>query len=92
MYVGQGTAIRFLESWISLLDSLFFPGSLFRHMEPIYMVGIFQEAGDADSRARTRSQVEVDCFIIPYTFIRPSHLYQEYHVNCIVITNDGRIG
>ena len=31
--------------------------------------------------------------IIPYssTFIRFSHLYQEYHVHCTVITNDGRV-
>ena len=36
-----------------------------------------QQAGDADSRARTRSQVQFDYFSIPYTstFIRLSHLY-----------------
>ena len=37
------------------------------------------------------NQVLVDYFIILYssTFIRMSHLYQEYHVHSIVITNDG---
>ena len=55
-------------------------------------VGVWcDSAGDADSRARTRSQVQVDYFIIPYTstFIRLSYLYQECHAHCIVITNDG---
>ena len=55
------------------------------------MAGVLQEAGDADSRARTRSQVSVEYFIIPYTstFIRLSHLYLEFCVHCIVIMNDG---
>ena len=55
------------------------------------MAGVLQEAGDADSRARTRSQVSVEYFIIPYTstFIRLSHLYQEFCVQCIIILNDG---
>ena len=55
------------------------------------MAGVFQEEGDADSRVRTRSQVQVHYFIIPYTstFIRLSYLYQEYHAHCIIITNDG---
>ena len=58
------------------------------------MAGVLQETGDADSRARTRSQVKVDYFIIPYTstFIRLSHLYQECHAHCIVIPNDGGMG
>ena len=55
------------------------------------MAGVLQEAGDADSRTHARSQVKVDYFNIPYTptFIRFSHFYQEYHVHCIVVMNDG---
>ena len=55
------------------------------------MAGVLQEAGDADSGTCTRSQVKVDYFNIPYTstFIRFSHFYQEYHVHCIVVMNDG---
>ena len=61
------------------------------------MAGVLQEAGDADLRARTRSQVEVEYFIIPYipytsTFFRLSHLHQEFCVHYIVIMNDGGIG
>ena len=54
------------------------------------MAGVLQEAGDAESRARTRSQVYVEYFTIPYTstFIRLSHLYQEFYVHCIIIMND----
>ena len=58
------------------------------------MAGILQEAEDADSRAHTRSQVQVEYFIIPYTstFIRLSHLYQEFSVHCIVIMMHGGNG
>ena len=54
------------------------------------MAGVLQEAGDADSRAHTRSKVSVEYFIIPYTstFIRLAHLYLEFCVCCIVIMND----
>ena len=71
----------FIRSWISILDAL---------MESINVAAVVQEAGDADSRTHTRSQVQVDYFIIPYssTFIRLSHLFQECSVHCIVITND----
>ena len=60
-------------------------------MELINVAGVLQDAWDVDSRARTRSQVQVDYFIIPYTStsIRLFHLYHECHVHCIVITNDG---
>ena len=63
-------------------------------MESINVTGVLQEVGDADSRARTRSQVQVEYFIIPYTsiFIRLSHLYHELCVHCIVIMNDGGMG
>ena len=63
-------------------------------MESINVAGVLQEAGDADSRAHTRSQVWVEYFIIPYTstFIRLSDLYQEFCVHCIVIMNDGGVG
>ena len=58
------------------------------------MTGVLQETGDADSRACIRSQVYVDYLIILYnsTFIRLSHLYQECHVHCIVVANDGGTG
>ena len=57
----------------------------------INVAGVLQEAGDADSRARIRSQVKVEYFIIPYTstLIRLSHLYQEFCAHCIIIMNDG---
>ena len=53
------------------------------------VVGVLHEVGDADFRASTRSKVYVEYFVIPYTstFIRLSHLYQECHVHCIVITD-----
>ena len=59
------------------------------------MVGVLQEAGDADSRARIRSQMSVDYFIIPYTFkfIRLPHFYQQYYIRCIfIITIDEVLG
>ena len=60
-------------------------------MKSINVAGVLQEAGDADSRARTRSQVLVEYFIIHYTstFIRLSHLYQEFCAHCVFIMNDG---
>ena len=66
----------------------------FEWMELINVAGVLQEAGDADSRPPTRSQVLVDYLIIPYTstFVRLSHLYQESHAHCIVITNDELMG
>ena len=58
------------------------------------MAGVLQEAGDADSKARNRSQVEVEYFIIPYisTFIRLSHLCQEFYVHSIIIIKGGLEG
>ena len=55
------------------------------------MAGVLQEAGDADSRARIRSQVYVEYFIIPYTStcIRLSHLYEQFCLHCLLIMNDG---
>ena len=63
-------------------------------MESINLAGILQEAGDADWRAPNRSQVYVKYAIIPQTstFIRLPHLYQEFYIHCIVITNDGGMG
>ena len=49
VYVDQGSKIQFVGSWISFLDCLFFPGSLFGQMEPIIVTGVLQEAGHADS-------------------------------------------
>ena len=36
-------------------------------MKSINMASVLQEAGDADSKACTRSQVQVEYFIIPCT-------------------------
>ena len=67
---------------------------MFGRMESINAAGVLQEAGGADSRAPTRSQVYVEYVIISYTstFIRLSHLYQKFYVHLIVITNDEGIG
>ena len=55
---------------------------------------VLQEAGDANSRVHTRSQVEVEYFIIHYTstFIRLSHSTEEFCVHCIVIMNYSGMG
>ena len=86
--------IRFAEGSISFLDSLFFPGSLFGRMESINVADILQEAGDANSRARIRSQVRIEYNIIPYTStpITLPHLCQGYHDHCIVTSSDGGDG
>ena len=34
-------------------------------MESINVAGVLQETGDADSRVRTKCQVQVEYFIIP---------------------------
>ena len=49
-------------------------------MKTIDVAGVLQEADDVGSRPCTRSQVLVEYFIIPYTFIsiRISHLCQGY--------------
>ena len=94
MYIAQGSRTRFVGSRISFLGSLCFSGYLFGRMELINVGGVLQEAGDADSRAGTISQVLVEYFIFPQTstFIRLSHFYQEFCVHCIVIINDGGMG
>ena len=61
------------------------------------VAGVLQEADDADSRAHTRSQVYIEYFIIPYSFIsiRLPRLCQGYHDDCVVTANDvgmGRLG
>ena len=63
-------------------------------MESTDVAAVLQEAGDADSRARTRSQVWVEYNIIPYTStsITLLHLCQEYHDHYIVISSNGRMG
>ena len=55
------------------------------------MAGVLLEAGDADSMANTKSQVQVEYFIYLYisTFIRLSNLYWEFYVHGIVVINDG---
>ena len=52
------------------------------------VAGVLQEAGNPDSRARTRSQVEYN--IIPYTStsITLPHLCQGYHGHYIVISSN----
>ena len=39
------------------VDSLLFSGYFFGQMKLINVAGVLQEAGDADSKAHTRSQV-----------------------------------
>ena len=58
------------------------------------VAGVLQEAGDADSRAHTRSQVSVEYNIIPYTStsITLPHLCQGYHSHCVVTSSDGGMG
>ena len=58
----------------------------------MYVAGVLQEAEDADSTARTRSQVWNEYNIIPYTStsITLPHLCQGYHGHCIVtVSNEG---
>ena len=52
------------------------------------------EAGDAESRAGTKSQRQVEYFISLYTstFIRLSHFYHEFCVHFITIMNGGGMG
>ena len=49
------------------------------------VAGVLQEAGYADSRVLTRSQVLVEYSIIPYTStsIALPHMCQGYHGHCI---------
>ena len=63
-------------------------------MQSIDVALAFQEAGDADSRARTRSEVQVEYLIIAYTStsIRLPHLYQEHRDHCVVTLYDGGVG
>ena len=60
-------------------------------MTSVHVAGVLQEAGYPISRASTRCQVYVEYFIIPYTFtfIRLSHLYQEFCAHYVVIITDG---
>ena len=62
--------------------------------ESMDVAGVLQEAGDADSRAHTRSQVLVEYDIIPYTStsITLPDLCQGYHGHCIVTSSDGEGG
>ena len=48
-------------------------------METINVADVLQEAGDADSRARTRCQGQVQYLIIPYT----PHLW-----DCLICTRN----
>ena len=61
MCVDQGSTIQFGSgNWMSFMDPLLFPGWLFWRMESMNVAGTLQEAGDADSRDHTRSQVKWD--------------------------------
>ena len=66
----------------------------FGQIESMNVPGVLHETGDADSRAHTRSQLQVEYFIIPYTSIsiRLPHLCQGYHDHCVVTANDGGMG
>ena len=76
------------------MDSLYFSSYMFGRMESIKLVGVLQEAEDADRRACTRSYFKLNISLIPAnsTLIRLSHFYQEFCICCIVITSDGMMG
>ena len=82
---------RYIRSVVSVLFYLFGFLCCFGQMEPIDVVGVLQEERDADSRAHTISQMEVENTIIPYTSmsIRLPHLCQGYYDYCLVNTYDG---
>ena len=63
-------------------------------MQSINVAHVLQKAGDADWSACPRSQVYVEYIIILYTFtfIRLPHLYKQFYVYCIFITNGGGDG
>ena len=85
MYVGQGSTIGFVGSLIFFQDFLFLLRWFFGQMESMDVSGVLQEAGDADLRVCTRSQVWNEYNIIPYTSapITLSHLCQGYLGHCI---------
>ena len=58
------------------------------------MAGVLQEAGDGDSRAGTRSQVQVEYIIMLYTSIsiRLLHLCQGSHAHYVITTYDRWMG
>ena len=51
------------------------------------VAGVLQETGDADSKARTRSQVRVEYNIIPYTSISITlpHLCKDIIVTVLLL-------
>ena len=63
-------------------------------MESTDVAGVLQEAGDADARACTRSQVWIEYNITPYisASITLPNLCQGYHDHCIVISSNGGMG
>ena len=63
-------------------------------MELMDVTGVSQEAGDADSMACTRSQVQVEYIIIPYSSIsiRLPNFCLGYHDHCVVATYNGGMG
>ena len=86
--------IQFVRSFIFFHNFLFLRRWLFWQMESMDVAGVLQKAGDADSRASSRSQVWVEYNIIIYTstsIILP-HLCQGYHGQCIVTSSDRGMG
>ena len=59
--------IGFVGSLIFFQDFFFLLGELFGQIESVDDAGVLQEAGDADSRAQTRSQVQVGYLTICHT-------------------------
>ena len=60
VYIGQGNMSWVVGSLVFFHDFLFLLTWLFGRMESMDAAGVLQEAGDADSRACTRSQVWVE--------------------------------
>ena len=62
-FVRRG--FQFAGRWISVLDSLYLSSYMFGRMESIKLVGVLQEAEDADRRACTRSYFKLNISLIP---------------------------
>ena len=94
LYVDQGSTIQFVGSWISFLGYLLFFW-LMVWANRINKCG-WCLAGGRRCWLKGLHKISsvIWIFIIPYssTFIRLSHLYQEFCVHCIVSMNDSGMG
>ena len=77
--------MQFVGNVIFFQDFLFLLRWLLGWMESMHVAGVLQEAGDADLRVHTRSQVLVEYSIIRYTSVSIAlpYMCQGYHGHCI---------